>query len=71
MKIVRNVPYCNTENRISINKNNSTKTILYQGSLNIGRGLEQLIDAMEFIDNAELKIIGDGDITEQLQNQRT
>ncbi len=64
MKIVRNVPnYLEKEKTIP---KSGTKQILYQGSLNLGRGLEQMIDAMEFIDNARFDIIGDGDITDQL-----
>jgi glycosyltransferase involved in cell wall biosynthesis len=68
MKVVRNVPYRNLNIQANF-KDNEIKTILYQGSLNIGRGLEHLIDAMEFIDNARLVIIGDGDITNKLSNQ--
>ena len=69
MQIVRNVPYLNKRSQEKENIENDSKTILYQGSLNIGRGLEQMIDAMEFIDNAKLIIIGDGDITNQLKER--
>lgn len=41
--------------------------ILYQGALNVGRGLEKLIEAMYFVENATLQIIGDGDITNELK----
>lgn len=68
MKVIRNVPYKNIPVEPSSN-NKKLKTILYQGSLNIGRGLEHLIDAMEFIYNAQLIIIGDGDITQELNDQ--
>ncbi|HAF29093.1 MAG TPA: glycosyl transferase group 1 [Bacteroidales bacterium] len=67
LKIVRNVP--NFRNKEETQINNTTKQILYQGSLNIGRGLEQMIDAMEFTENCELVIIGDGDITNQLKER--
>jgi glycosyltransferase involved in cell wall biosynthesis len=40
---------------------------LYQGAVNIGRGLEQAILAMKFIDGARLIIAGDGDIKNQLE----
>ncbi|MBI3234582.1 MAG: glycosyltransferase [Bacteroidetes bacterium] len=36
------------------------RTIIYQGALNLGRGIEELIDAMEFIDG-NLIIVGEGD----------
>lgn len=68
MKVVRNVPYYIDENSIQ-HKSDIKKTILYQGSLNMGRGLEHLIDAMEYIDIANLKIIGSGDISEELKQR--
>jgi glycosyltransferase involved in cell wall biosynthesis len=41
--------------------------ILYQGALNKDRGLEELIRAMELINNALLMIIGSGDVKEELK----
>jgi glycosyltransferase involved in cell wall biosynthesis len=41
--------------------------IIYQGMLNLGRGLEEAIKAFEFIPNAHLYIIGDGDIAHTLK----
>ncbi len=74
MQVIRNVPLRNnTEYNIdkitSIKKKlniENKKIILYQGSLNIGRGIEQVINAMEFINNAIFLIIGDGDIAKNL-----
>jgi glycosyltransferase involved in cell wall biosynthesis len=43
------------------------KIILYQGALNEGRGLEIAIEAMQFIDNAELWLIGEGDLSQELR----
>jgi glycosyltransferase involved in cell wall biosynthesis len=45
------------------------KVILYQGALNVGRGLEWVLAAMPLIENAILLIIGDGDIRKKLQQQ--
>lgn len=67
MQVVRNVPYCIGNIITDRIEEKSHKVILYQGSVNIGRGLEQMIDAMEYIDNAQLRIIGDGDIIEHLK----
>ncbi len=66
MKVVRNVPYYseNIERKIS---NGKEKIIIYQGALNIGRGIEWILNAMPLIDNARLLIIGDGDIAEELK----
>jgi glycosyltransferase involved in cell wall biosynthesis len=42
------------------------KIIIYQGAINIGRGLELIIDTLEFLDNCILVVIGNGDIYETL-----
>ncbi|MDX6746602.1 glycosyltransferase [Polaribacter sp. PL03] len=47
------------------------KVILYQGAINIGRGLELIIAAMKFLENHILVIIGDGDIYKHLKKQNT
>ena len=64
-KVVRNLP--NALGDIPERKESDRKIILYQGALNIGRGLEQAIKSMHFIDDAELVIAGDGDIKNELQ----
>lgn len=48
---------------------NKKKIILYQGAINIGRGLENLIETMKFLKNHILVIIGDGDIQKALCQQ--
>ncbi len=72
-KVVRNLPYFLPELK-SNNKlqelANGKKIILYQGALNIGRGLEQMIDAVNLIqDKIVFVIIGNGDITNELKQQ--
>ena len=64
VRVVRNLPFLQ-EQYIETQRNN--KLILYQGSLNVGRGLEMLISTMEFLPDAELLIVGDGDIKADLQ----
>jgi len=46
----------------------SVPYILYQGAVNYGRGLEELIEAMKSVD-CQLYICGDGDILSQLKEQ--
>ena len=46
----------------SLITHHSSPIILYQGNLNEGRGLETAVEAMQYIDNAELWIAGDGDL---------
>lgn len=43
------------------------RTIIYQGALNRGRGLESMITAMKYLEGFELKIFGDGNIRERLE----
>ncbi|WP_346864291.1 glycosyltransferase [uncultured Draconibacterium sp.] len=64
-KVVRNIPMARNYNQIQ-NKP-ETKTILYQGAVNIGRGLKQAIAAMKFVEDAKLIIAGDGDIKPELE----
>ena len=65
MKVIRNMPYY--EEYLSTNtEKKSERIILYQGAINVGRGLEWVIDAMPLIGNVKLLIIGDGDIKNEL-----
>ncbi|MDT7833501.1 glycosyltransferase [Flavobacteriaceae bacterium S356] len=68
--IVRNIP-----KEISVKPlalpfdHQGKKTILYQGSINMGRGLELMIDAMSLLEDYIFMIAGDGDIIETLKEQ--
>jgi glycosyltransferase involved in cell wall biosynthesis len=46
---------------------NGKKIILYQGAINIGRGLENLIETMKLLEHHLLVIIGDGDTYKSLK----
>lgn len=63
-KVIKNVPFSinNVEKGSFPFSTENEKVIIYQGALNIGRGLELIIDTIPFIDNALLVIIGSGDI---------
>ncbi len=43
------------------------QVIIYQGALNMGRGLEEMIEAMLYIENALLAVFGEGDVSEALK----
>jgi glycosyltransferase involved in cell wall biosynthesis len=47
---------------------NAKKIILYQGAINIGRGLENLLETMKFLEHHLLVVIGDGDIYTSLKD---
>lgn len=67
-KIIRNVP---VKSAIQPDQQHPSDPaiIIYQGALNIGRGLEESIAAMEGIEGAELHIYGDGPIRDRLTEQ--
>lgn len=62
--LIRNMPeFRNVEGAEKINE----RYLLYQGALNIGRGLESLILAMVYIKGIPLYIAGGGDIEDELK----
>lgn len=67
MKVVRNVPLLKTTTRSNRLTLNGEKIILYQGALNVGRGLEWIFNALPLIDHAVLVIIGDGYKRQELE----
>jgi glycosyltransferase involved in cell wall biosynthesis len=67
-KVVRNVPLTAEAPKTVARHTGNRAIILYQGALNEGRGLEQLIDAMPQID-AVLWIAGEGDLSSALRKR--
>ena len=65
-EVLRNVPLMGETNAIAQLSNYDNKIILYQGDLNEGRGLEQMIEAMQEI-NAEFWIAGNGPYFQKLK----
>lgn len=65
--VVRNVPFRDTNDYSTIKKDK--KIILYQGSLNDGRGLEEMIEAMQGIPNAEFWMAGEGECSDTLRKK--
>lgn len=49
-------------------KQAAQKVLLYQGALNVGRGIEQTLRAMQHLDGPELWLAGEGDLSETLRN---
>lgn len=43
--------------------------VLYQGMLNAGRGLEAMLEAMQMLENVQLWLAGEGDLSEELRRQ--
>lgn len=70
-KVIKNVPVLqkvHSDYRFPFNIKNK-KIVIYQGALNIGRGLELMIEAMPHVKNTIFVIIGTGDIQNQLKQQ--
>lgn len=65
VKTVRNVP--NYSPTVYIEKN-TTPTVFYQGALNKDRGLEELIDAFQFLEDIQLEIAGSGDVESEIKD---
>jgi glycosyltransferase involved in cell wall biosynthesis len=66
-EVVRNVPLPIQSAAISANK--VPKIILYQGALNEGRGIEALLDAMQYLENVQLILAGEGDLSSKLRQK--
>ena len=49
--------------------NDEEKFLIYQGALNVGRGIELMIDSMVGLKEFKLLIVGEGDISEELKAQ--
>lgn len=67
-KVVRNVPE-KLDYIPGIKDTDARQIIIYQGSLNVGRGLELMIDAMHHIQDALFIVVGTGDIEDELKQQ--
>lgn len=67
-KVIRNLPNYIANRKMTNIFVTDKKIIIYQGALNVDRGIELVIKAMKFIENAIFAIIGDGDITQSLKD---
>ncbi len=73
VNIVRNIPL-RKENQIiksrkELGLDENKSIILLQGAgINIDRGVEELVEAMQYMENILLLIIGDGDVINDLKN---
>jgi glycosyltransferase involved in cell wall biosynthesis len=66
-RVVRNVP--ERLDLIQPKKSPGKKIIIYQGALNMGRGLELVIDAMQYLPDALFLMVGTGDIEKELEQR--
>ena len=68
---IRNVPLTSSPQKYpEFNESYpSTYKLIYQGALNMGRGIELMIESMRYLQDTTLLIVGDGDIREELQQR--
>ena len=66
-KLIRNLPLKNKNQKNIALPINQRPILLYQGAVNIGRGLNEMLLAMLKIENAEFHIAGSGDEFENIQ----
>lgn len=70
VSVVRNLPMSKkTETEQFPFSTKNKKVILYQGSVNVGRGLKLMIETVKLLDNCLLVIIGSGDIMDELEQK--
>ncbi len=68
VSLLRNVPFSNREvKNVEHLKIENKKTIIYQGAINVNRGIEFMVKAMSHIDDAMLYLIGDGDVYDEIK----
>lgn len=69
MQVVRNIPFATVSRPVQkkIWADDGKKVLLYQGAVNIGRGIEWVIDAMPYLDDCIFYIAGDGDVLSAMQ----
>ncbi|MGC8803649.1 MAG: glycosyltransferase [Bacteroidales bacterium] len=67
-EIIRNLPF-RKEPIASSFITSAGKNIIYQGALNVGRGLEKVIDAMAFLPDVHFYLAGSGDIENELKQR--
>ncbi len=69
--VVRNIPLRNESQEIKKKLNieipQGNKVIIYQGAINKDRGVEEAIQAMQYLENITLLIVGDGDVFNEVK----
>ena len=78
MHVLRNIPMLSEQQKLEhvpkeqLGLPNNKKIILLQGAgINIHRGAEEAVEAMQYVENAILLIIGSGDVLPQLKQMVT
>lgn len=65
--VIRNVPFQKPLPEVKSVSEESKRVLLYQGVLNDGRGLEETIEALSDLEDIELWLAGEGDLSDLLR----
>lgn len=68
MKVVRNVPDWHPAAEPLPAEKGDGPVILYQGAINVGRGVREVADAMEYLPQCRFVVAGDGDELEAMRH---
>ena len=63
MEVVRNVPFL----KVKTEQYKKQKTLIYQGAINPGRGLELAIESLVYLNDYNLLVVGDGQGLDELK----
>ncbi len=66
-RVIRNLPLANKAEESVPNTKNSEFTLIYQGAVNIGRGLKESVESLLYLKDVNLIIVGDGDIFDEIK----
>ncbi|MBP5318678.1 MAG: glycosyltransferase [Paludibacteraceae bacterium] len=69
MEVLRNIPEPRDYSRVTPAFNASRPVMIYQGAVNIGRGIEECMEFLLHNDMVELLVVGEGDLYGQLCQQ--
>ncbi|GHV56109.1 hypothetical protein FACS1894182_02000 [Bacteroidia bacterium] len=72
MKVVRNIPFAQQKKEVRTVPpidSQGKKVLLYQGAVNVGRGIEWVVNAMPYLDEFVFYVVGDGDILGKLKER--
>lgn len=74
MKVVRNVPMTfptagGDASKLLSSVPEGRRILLYQGAVNLGRGIEWMMDAMRYLPECEFVVVGTGDVFDDLRKR--
>jgi len=66
-KVLRNVPVSDKPNvDVETLRKGDEKILIYQGAINVNRGIELMVETMQHLENTLLYVLGKGDIDEKI-----